>query len=138
VVETPLTNGKKVYGQNCVACHGASGEGTPGSYPPIAGSEWVIGDKTVLAAILLHGLSGPITVRGATYGSMVMPPWATSLTDDKIADVMTYMRASWGNTADAATAEEVSAARAKFASKTDSWSEADLKKLESSGGGDKK
>jgi mono/diheme cytochrome c family protein len=129
VEETPLSLGKKVYSGNCAACHQSTGEGQPGMYPPLGGSEWVIGNKDRLSAILLHGLAGPVTVRGATYSAGVMPAWGTILTDEKIADVMTYMRASWGNTADAVTPEEVSAVRAKYASKSSAWCEADLMKI---------
>ena len=131
--ETPLSQGKKVYGSNCANCHQSTGEGQPGSYPPLGGSEWVIGNKERLAAILLHGVAGPITVRGASYGTQVMPAWASALTDEKIADVMTYMRATWGNTANAATPEEVGAARAKFASQSAPWSEAELTKMAPNG-----
>ena len=60
----PMTLGKKGYGTYCASCHTASGEGQPGKYPPLGNSEWVIGSKERLAAIVLHGLSGPVTVRG--------------------------------------------------------------------------
>jgi mono/diheme cytochrome c family protein len=133
VAETPLTLGKKVYNSNCANCHQTSGEGQPGTYPPLGGSEWVVGNKERLAAILLHGLAGQVSVRGATYSASVMPAWDTALTDEKIADVMTYMRASWGNTQNAATPEEVSAARAKFASHSGPWSEAELLKIAPNG-----
>lgn len=113
---TPAQAGQKLYGQNCASCHQASGVGQPGSYPPLAGSEWVTGSKERLALILLAGVSGPITVKGATFSTQVMPGWAAAFSDDKMADIMTYLRSSWGNTANAATADEVAAARAKFGS----------------------
>jgi mono/diheme cytochrome c family protein len=125
----PLALGKQIYSGNCANCHQATGEGQPGSYPPLAGSEWVLGDKTDLYAIMLHGLQGPLTVKGGAYGSMQMPGWSTALSDEKIADVMTYIRASWGNTGDAVKPDDVSAARAKFASHNDAYTEADLEKL---------
>lgn len=133
VVDTPMSRGKKVYGTYCANCHTDSGEGQPGSYPPLGSSEWVCGSKERLAAIILHGVAGPITVRGANFGTQVMPPWGSTLTDDKIADVMTYMRASWGNTDNAATPDEVAAARAKFASQSSSWNQADLLKIAPNG-----
>jgi mono/diheme cytochrome c family protein len=133
VVETPAMVGKKLYNNNCASCHQTSGEGTPGSYPPLGGSEWVVGNKDRLAAIMLHGVAGPITVRGGAYGTMVMPAWATNFTDEKMADIMTYMRSSWGNTANAVTTEEFSAARAKFASHSGPWSEAELMKIAPNG-----
>jgi len=133
VVQTPMTRGKSVYSGNCAACHQASGEGSPGSYPPLGGSEWVLGNKERLTAILLHGLSGPVTVRGATYSTNLMPDWGKSLSNEKIADVMTYMRASWGNTANEVTPEEVAAVRAKYASHSGPWSEAELLKIGANG-----
>ena len=128
----PMTIGKQVYGGNCANCHQGSGAGQPGSYPPLGGSEWVIGDKTALSCIMLHGLQGPVTVENGEYGAQQMPGWATVLNDEKIAAVMTYIRASWGNTSDAVKPEEVSAARAKFAGQTDAYTVATL--LKSSGG----
>ncbi len=133
VAETPMSLGKRFYSGNCAACHQASGEGTAGSYPPLGGSEWVIGNKERLAAIVLHGLTGPITVKGATFSAMVMPSWQGSLSDEKIADIMTYMRATWGNTANAVTTDEVAAVRAKYASHSSPWSEAGLIKIAPNG-----
>jgi len=115
----PMELGKAIYGGNCANCHQASGAGQPGSYPPLVGSEWVNGNTTDLFAIMLHGLQGPVTVAGGSFGTQQMPGWGTSLSDEKIAAVMTYVRASWGNTAGAVKPEEVTAARAKFASQGD-------------------
>jgi mono/diheme cytochrome c family protein len=130
VAATPMDIGKKLFGGNCANCHQASGEGQPGSYPPLAGSEWVLGSKERLAAIMLAGVSGPITVKGATFGTQAMPGWAGIFTDEKLADIMTYLHASWGNTAGAVKPEEVAAARAKFASHLAApYSEADLLKI---------
>ncbi len=124
----PMALGKQIYGGNCANCHQGTGEGQPGSYPPLAGSEWVLGDKSALFAIMLHGLQGPLTVKGGSYGSQQMPGWATNLTDDKIAAVMTYIRASWGNTGDAVKPDEVAAARTKF-SQSDAYTEPALLKI---------
>jgi mono/diheme cytochrome c family protein len=127
---TPMDLGKKIYGQNCANCHQASGMGQPGSYPPLAGSEWVLGSKERLAAILLKGLQGPLTVEGSSaYGSQAMPAQESVLTPEKIADLMTYLRGSWGNTAGPVTADEVDAAKTKFASQTAAYCQADLLKI---------
>jgi len=127
---TPMDVGKKLFGGNCANCHQASGAGQPGSYPPLVGSEYVLGSKERLAAILLAGVSGPITVKGETFGTQVMQPWAGNFTDEKLADIMTYLRASWGNTAGPVKTEEVTAARAKFGSHLETpFSEADLLKI---------
>lgn len=128
--EDPMSLGKKIYNGNCANCHQASGEGQPGSYPPMAGSELVLGDKDRLAALMLHGLAGPLTgVRGGAYGTQQMPGWGAVLTDEKIANVMTYIRGSWGNKGDAVKPEEITAARAKFASHSGAWNEQDLLKV---------
>src|SRR5258707_1961797 len=71
----PLTIGKKLYGNNCANCHQGSGEGQPGSYPSLVNSEWVLGSKERLAAIMLHGISGPLNVKGATFSTQAMPGW---------------------------------------------------------------
>jgi mono/diheme cytochrome c family protein len=127
---TPMDIGKKLYGGNCANCHQASGAGSPGSYPPLVGSEYVLGSKERLAAIMLAGASGSITVKGATFSTQVMPGWNTNFTDDKLAAIMTYIRASWGNTAGPVSPDEVTKARAKFASHLGApYSEAELKAI---------
>jgi mono/diheme cytochrome c family protein len=126
--QTPAQIGAQVYSQNCASCHQGTGAGQPGTYPPLAGSEWVIGSKARLAAILLKGLQGPITVKGASYGTAVMPPWEASITPDKMAALMTYLRGNtqWGNNAGAVTEDEVTAAKTKFASQKSPYSEQQL------------
>jgi len=124
---SPMDIGKGLYNGNCANCHQGSGMGQPGSYPPLAASEWVMGSKERLAAILLHGISGPLSVKGDTYSTQVMPGWAGVLTDEKLAAVMTYIRGTWGNAMSQVTPDEVSAARTKFASQGDSpYTEAEL------------
>jgi mono/diheme cytochrome c family protein len=119
--------GKSLYNGNCANCHQTSGEGQPGSYPPLAGSEWVLGNKKRLAAIMLAGASGPITVKGGSFGTQVMPGWAGVFTDEKLADITTYLRATWGNSANPVTPEEIAAARSACQAHMSSpYSEADL------------
>jgi mono/diheme cytochrome c family protein len=130
-VEAPLSPadlGKKIYGNNCASCHDASGSGAPGKYPPLVGSEWVLGSKLRLAAILLKGIEGPLNVKGVSYTANVMPAQESTLTPEKLADLMTYIRGSkdWGNTAGPVTVDEVNAAKTKFASQSASWNEAGL------------
>ncbi len=125
----PVALGKAVYSQNCANCHQASGAGQPGSYPPVAGSDYVNGNPERLAAILFDGLAGHVTVSGGQYGSMQMPAWSSVLSDEKIADVMTYMRKSWGNSGGPVTADQVTAWRPKDAAHSGPYSEADLQKM---------
>ncbi len=82
------------FAANCAACHQANGQGLPGVFPPLAGSEWVVGDPKVLANILLHGVSGKIEVAGQSFDGM-MPAFA-QLSDAESAGVLTHIRSTWG------------------------------------------
>jgi len=96
---------KKVYDSVCLACHMADGSGVPGMHPPLIDTDWVTGDKERLIKITLEGLSGKIEVKGEVYNSL-MPPHS-HLSDKQIADVLTYIRKSFGNNASEVTKEEV-------------------------------
>jgi mono/diheme cytochrome c family protein len=123
----PAERGKKIYMANCATCHQGSGAGVAGQYPPLAGSEWVMGSTKRLGMILLKGLEGPLTVKGAQYGSAVMQPWEKTLTDQKIADVLTYIRSEWGNTGGPVAPEGIAALRKELAGHAGSFHEGDLK-----------
>jgi mono/diheme cytochrome c family protein len=102
-------DGKQVFGGKCAACHQATGAGIAGVFPPLAGSEWVAGDDKTLANIVLHGVTGSITVKGTAY-SGAMPSFK-SLSDEELAAVLTTIRSDWGNTAAAITPATVKAQR---------------------------
>ena len=121
-----MEQGKAVYMQLCVACHQPTGAGLPPVFPPIIQTEYVSGSPERFAAMILKGVMGPITVKGMTYNNM-MPPQEALLTDEKIAAAITYVRGSFGNTSAPVSAEVVKAARAKFADRKTSWTEAELK-----------
>lgn len=107
------TAGEQVY-QRCVTCHQADGQGLPGAFPPLAGSEFATAaNPAVPIRILLHGLQGPVTVKGQQFNS-VMPAYGTGveMSDQEIADVLTYVRQSWGNSASAVTPQDVAKERA--------------------------
>lgn len=123
---TPAQRGQKIFSANCQTCHQANGEGVPGQYPPLAGSEFTNGGSRRMAMIVLKGLQGPVKVKGQQFGSAVMQPWDKTLTDQKIADVMTYERSTWGNHATPVTAEEIAALRKELASHPESYSEHDI------------
>jgi len=99
--------GASVYTANCAGCHNAAGTGVPGTFPPLAGNDFVTGDKKKVVGVLLNGLSGKIEVKGQTYNSQ-MPAWKGTLTNKQIADVATYIRNAWGNKADTVTEADVS------------------------------
>jgi mono/diheme cytochrome c family protein len=88
-------DGAQIFTTNCVACHQATGKGLPGVFPPLDGSEWVNGDERVLANILLHGVTGDITVAGVPYKG-AMPAFA-QLGDAELAAVLSHVRSTWSN-----------------------------------------
>jgi len=90
-------DGKQLFTANCAACHQANGKGLPGVFPPLAGSEWVTGDARVLANILLHGVTGEMTVGGNVFKG-TMPPFQ-KLGDAELAAVASYVRSEWSNKA---------------------------------------
>lgn len=103
--------GEGVYLRICLGCHQHTGLGLPGAFPPLADSPIVTeADPGKLIRIVLHGLQGPIEVQGITYIS-VMPPPGASLTDQDVADVLTYVRSAWGNEAAPVPVEAVTAIR---------------------------
>src|SRR5437588_10193011 len=136
---SPAERGKKIFLANCATCHQANGLGVPGQYPPLAGSEFTTGGSRRPAMIVLKGLQGPVTVKGQKFGSAVMQPWDKTLTDQKIADVLTYERSEWGNQASPVTAGQISALRKELASHPESYTEPDIlgvpAEAELSGGG---
>lgn len=109
------TDGKQVFTANCVACHQATGKGLPGVFPPLDGSEWVAGDERIVANILLHGITGDITVSGNSFkGAM---PSFQQLGDAELAAVASYIRSEWSNRA-APIKPELFASERKAAART--------------------
>lgn len=112
--------GEQIYGKTCVACHQANGQGTPGTFPPLAGSDWVNEkDPGRMIRIVLQGFSGPgLVVKGQPFNTgSAMVPW-NSMSDDDIAAVITFVRGNkeWGNNAPPVTPEQVKSVRGKVAS----------------------
>lgn len=125
---TPAMLGKKVYTTVCAACHQVNGQGVPGAFPPLAGSEWAQGDEERIIRIVLHGLNGPITVEGKEFNS-AMASLGAVLKDDQIANVLTYVRQEWGNKAPDVKAETVARVRAETGSRTAPWTAPELLKI---------
>ena len=123
---SPFDRGKKVFSANCATCHQANGQGVAGQYPPLAGSEFTTGGSRRPAMIVLKGLQGPVKVKGQQYGSAVMQPWDKTLSDQKIADVLTYERGDWGNHATPVTAEQIAGLRKELAGHPNSFTEPDI------------
>lgn len=121
-----LARGKVVFEQVCALCHGVDGLGKPGQAPPFVGSEWVLSDVPArLIRIPLHGLNGPITVKGEQW-ALAMPAMGAAMPDEDLAAVLTYMRNSWGNKASEITPEQVAAQRAATASHNQPWTSDEL------------
>jgi len=121
-----LERGKAVYSRTCIACHQPTGLGLPPVFPPLAGSEWVSKDASIAVRNIVNGMTGPVTVKGVTYTSM-MPPVA-GLSDKDIADVVTYVNHSWGNTGPTVTEAEVTAIKKKYADRKTPWTAAEYEK----------
>jgi mono/diheme cytochrome c family protein len=118
--------GKKLYMTTCFACHQATGLGLPGAFPPLAGAELVnANDPGKMIRIVLHGLQGPITVKGTAFNS-VMPGLGNTLKDQQIADVITYVRGAWNNTGAPVSVEAVVAVRAAYPGRANMWTYAEL------------
>ncbi len=118
---------KPPYQAVCSACHQAEGQGIPYAFPPLAGSSWMTGDPETPIRIVLLGLGGEIEVNGAKF-NLVMPPQPT-LTDEQIAEAITYARTSFGNTASAVDAELVKQVRQSLGGRTTAWTAAELTAL---------
>lgn len=124
---TKVVKGDQVYIGVCQTCHQANGMGVAGQYPPLVGSEWLLRDAETPIRIVLYGLEGPITVKGATYNNK-MPQFHDKLSNEEIAAVLTYVRSSWGNNAPPVKPEEVEAIRTKVGSRGP-WSATELSSL---------
>jgi len=119
-----MKRGAAVYARTCIACHQPTGMGLPPVFPPIANAPIVVGNPELPIKFILQGLMGPITVGGTTYNSM-MPPVA-GVSDGDIADVLTYVRQSFGNQGNPVSADQVKAVRAATAGRTAMWTTAEL------------
>jgi nitrite reductase (NO-forming) len=102
--------GEVLFKGTCSTCHQDTGQGIPNVFPPLAKSDFLLADKNRAIGIVLNGLSGAVTVNGATYDS-VMPPMS-QLNDDEIANILTYALNSWGNSDGTVSADEVAKVRA--------------------------
>lgn len=104
---------QKLYNTFCGTCHQQNGKGARGRMPPLAGTDWVTGNKERLITVVLNGLQGPLEINGENYNG-VMPPHRF-LKDDEIATILSYIRKSFGNNASAVSADEVKKIRDRLA-----------------------
>ena len=103
-----IVRGERIFKRICIACHQADGKGIPGAFPPLAGSDFLNANKERAISVVANGLSGELTVNGAKYNLMMPKP---GLSDEEIANVLTYVYSRWGNSGKEVTPEEVEAVR---------------------------
>ncbi|WP_298506166.1 PQQ-dependent sugar dehydrogenase [uncultured Maribacter sp.] len=111
VVESENIKGKKVYETYCLACHQSNGKGVQGLNPPLTQTDWVSGDKEKLIGVILNGMEGE-KVDGESYRNIMASH--RFLSDEDIADVLTYVRSSFGNDYEKITSKEVGVVRSKI------------------------
>ena len=109
-----IKSGKELYGRTCFACHQSEGQGVPNAFPPLAKSDFLNANPDRAIGAVLHGLSGEITVNGKKFNNVMT---SQNLTDEEVADVLTYAYNSWGNNKTVITPAKVKAIRAKPAPK---------------------
>ena len=110
-IKPAMQRGKIIYNNTCLSCHQADGQGMQRMNPTLVKTKWVLGDKKALSRIVLFGLKGgEIVIDGDDFHNP-MPGLANLLKDEQIADVLTYVRNSFGNKASVVTAADVKQAR---------------------------
>jgi nitrite reductase (NO-forming) len=100
--------GARIYQQICFACHQNKGQGLPPAFPPLAKSDYLMEDRNRAIGVVVFGQQGKITVNGVVYDGVMPSP---NLSDDDVANVLTYVMNSWGNSAEMVTPDEVAAVR---------------------------
>ncbi len=110
-----MDRGKKVYEQYCLSCHQVDGSGVPRMNPPLRKTTWVTGDKRRLISIILKGMDEPLEIDGEVFYNVMAPH--DFLKDQEIADVLSYVRNSFGNKASLVSVAEVKSVRAEILKK---------------------
>jgi nitrite reductase (NO-forming) len=108
--EDQIQAGRELFVGTCSVCHQATGTGLPGVFPPLAKSDYLAADPKRAIDVLLHGLTGKVTVNGSEYDSVM--PAMSQLNDDSIANILTYVLNSWGNPGGRILTDDVMKARA--------------------------
>ncbi len=122
--------GKAIFMTTCMACHQPHGNGLPPVFPPFNGSEFVQGDARRLVAIVTKGLTGPLKVKGMQFNGVLIAvdtQFPQLKENDKLADVLNYIRTAWENKADKPiTPDFVQKVRDEFKDRTTPWTEAEI------------
>lgn len=128
--------GTALFQTACQPCHGEDGRGVSPIAPPLAGSEWVKGNKERLMALVLYGLTGPVDVAGHTYktpevsGEMPGIAHNPAIGDAELAELLSYIRNAWGNNVgDKVLPEDLGATRSRFGDRTEPFVQSELHEL---------
>ncbi len=127
--------GAALFTSTCQTCHGGDGNGIVSLAPPLNNSDWVTGDKNKLIPLILYGLGGPVMVNNRVYGppeingEMPGMGYNPDMTDEQLAQVMSFIRKAWNNSADKITAADVTAVRTKMKGRQKAFTQEELKKL---------
>lgn len=132
-LKASIERGKVVYMQTCIACHQPTGLGIPGAFPPLAGTEYTQGDQRRMIAMTLKGVNPPLKVKEMTY-AVPMPPLPTQFPiladDNKLADVINYVRNSFGNKDEkGVTPAMINQVRQEFKDRSAPWTAPELEKF---------
>lgn len=131
-----LSRGRDLFKSICQTCHGADGKGIRSLAPPLNRSEWVTGNKDRLAAIVLYGLTGPVEVNGHIYDqgevSGEMPGIGNndSLSDEDVAQILSFIRNAWNNSAELVTAEDIARVREMLKDREGAFTAEELSKID--------
>ena len=128
----PLVLGKNVYATVCATCHQPTGLGLAPAFPPLVGSEWVTGSEDRIIRIVLHGLQGPVKVKGTEYNGVMLPTGPGSgynLNVEKVAAVITYVRKEYGNGAAPVSTAKVNEVLSATGRSHAPWTAAELEKV---------
>lgn len=135
ILRKEFPRGASLFRTTCQPCHGVDGNGIPSLAPPLNKSEWVTGDKNKLILIILYGLTGPVTVNNKVYqapeinGDMPGIGNNTDIVDEDIAQLASFIRRSWSNTAEKVSREDVIAIRKKFSGRQPAFTESELNQV---------
>jgi mono/diheme cytochrome c family protein len=132
LLQKQFPRGTAVFRSTCQPCHGADGNGVPALAPPLNRSEWVTGDKDKLMSIVLFGLTGPVKVNGTLYqspeisGDMPGLGHNQDLVNEDLAQLLSFIRNSWGNNAGKVSDEDILRLRQKYKGRQKAFTAAEL------------
>jgi mono/diheme cytochrome c family protein len=119
------SHGRQIFEAQCQLCHQPNGLGTPGTFPPLDGSEWVNGSVHRLIRIPNNGLTGAVKVKGEIWTAS-MPNMGAGLSDQDLADLLSFVRSAWSNKSGPVTVDDVKKVRGEIGGRTDQWTEPEL------------